>query len=165
MRYLIYALVLLVALVLQTSLIDLVSIKGIRPDFLLIALTYLGLSEGRSKTTVFGFLAGILEDSLGAGLLGISALAKSVAGFIAGSVLGNRSIHHAYELALMAGILGLLNNMLVYLITFIGKPHFWQGLLRQTVPSALYTLVGALIVFSILPIYTRTKTRQSDAIF
>ena len=162
MKYIFYTFVLIIALVLQITIIDLLSIRKIKPDLLILAITYIGLSEGRGRTTVFGFLVGLLEDALGSGLLGIGSLAKSIVGFIAGATLGNRSIHHSYELALFASALALVHNLLMHSIISLGQRGFWQGLLQVALPSALYTFVAGLIVFSILPVHSLVRVKQSD---
>ncbi len=162
MKYIFYTLVLLVALILQITIIDLVAIRKIKPDLLILAIAYVGLMEGRRRSTIFGFLIGLLDDTLGSGLMGIGSLAKSIVGFIAGAALGNRSIQHSYELALIASALALMHNLLVHTVVSLGERGFWQGLLQVAIPSALYTFVAGLVVFSILPVRSRAMAKQSD---
>ncbi len=162
MKYIAHTFVLVIALVLQITTIDLVSIREIRPDLLILALTHIGLREGRGRTTFFGFLAGLAEDTLGSGLLGLGSLAKSIVGFIAGAALGNRSIHHSYEMALIAGGSALVQNLLIHSILSLGQRGYWLGLLQVAMPSAAYTFVAGLVVFSILPVHLRGRAKQSD---
>jgi len=66
---------------------DLIIINNIRPDLLLIYILYTSLKYGRLKGLLSGFILGILEDLItGSIYFGISALCKTISGFLFGQL-------------------------------------------------------------------------------
>lgn len=75
------------ATVLQNSALletDIFGMPGIKPDFFLILAVIFGLSRGKRQGEIFGFLTGLLQDSLSSGYFGVNALSKTIAGYLAG---------------------------------------------------------------------------------
>ena len=64
--------------VLQTTLLQYVSLGGARPDLFLICTLYLGLF--RENGGKYGFLLGLLQDFSGGRFLGANALSKGLLG-------------------------------------------------------------------------------------
>jgi rod shape-determining protein MreD len=62
----------------------LISVEGIIPDLIIIALVYYSILFGQIYGTILGSVYGILFDLITGSLLGSSMLSKTVAGFIAG---------------------------------------------------------------------------------
>jgi rod shape-determining protein MreD len=57
---------------------------GALADLVLVAVVAAGLRHGRVAGLLTGTAAGLLQDALGGGMLGLSGLGKSVAGYLAG---------------------------------------------------------------------------------
>jgi len=55
-------------------------------DLVLIVVVYLSLSFGPTTGIVAGTAAGLIQDSLSSGIMGIGALAKTLVGFAAGRI-------------------------------------------------------------------------------
>jgi rod shape-determining protein MreD len=53
-------------------------------DLVLVAVVVVGLLHGRLAGLLSGTVAGLLQDALGGGMIGLSGLGKSVAGYLAG---------------------------------------------------------------------------------
>lgn len=53
-------------------------------DLALVAVVAVGLRYGRVAGLASGAIAGLLQDALGGGILGLSGLGKSIAGYLAG---------------------------------------------------------------------------------
>ncbi|HPK72094.1 MAG TPA: rod shape-determining protein MreD [Vicinamibacterales bacterium] len=53
-------------------------------DLVLVAVVAVGLRHGRVAGLASGAITGLLQDALGGGILGLSGLGKSVAGYLAG---------------------------------------------------------------------------------
>lgn len=68
----------------QLTVIPLVSIQEVVPDILLITVVYLSISYGQVFGTVTGASYGLLLDLISGNLIGSNMLSKTVAGFIAG---------------------------------------------------------------------------------
>lgn len=80
----------LAVLLLQMSLSDLLTIRGLRPDFILIYVVYVSLKWGSLTGVIAGFSMGLMEDALSAGsLMGLAPLTKSLTGFLVGRLQGS----------------------------------------------------------------------------
>lgn len=75
-----------IALVLQTTLARFLVRGTAGVDLVLVAVAYLGLTLGPAAGIVSGTIAGLAQDSLGSGIIGVGGLAKTVVGFLAGIV-------------------------------------------------------------------------------
>ena len=73
------------ALVLQTTLTSFVP-QTAAIDLVLIVVVYVSLSFGPTTGIVAGTVAGLIQDSLSSGIMGIGALAKTLVGFAAGRI-------------------------------------------------------------------------------
>lgn len=71
-------------LLLQTTLIPLISINGIAPDLVIILLVFYTINNGQIFGTVLGFVYGFFFDLITGSLLGSAMISKLLAGFIAG---------------------------------------------------------------------------------
>jgi rod shape-determining protein MreD len=97
--------VILVAIALQTTLATMVFRGGTAIDLVLIVVVYIAIKSGPSTGVLAGTVAGLLQDALSSGVLGIGGLAKTIVGFASG-VLGTQFIVTAplpRFLLLMAG--------------------------------------------------------------
>ena len=81
------------SLALQTTLTR--YLRGVGLDFVLVAVVYVALTSGPSAGLLAGALAGLVQDALSAGLIGIGGLAKTVVGFLAGIVGTQFIVVHA----------------------------------------------------------------------
>ncbi len=80
-----YSLLGLVVLIFQVMLGDVFSILGLSPSFLVIFIIYVGLSRSQMFAIWLGFFLGFIIDALtGTHMLGLSALALSVVGYLSG---------------------------------------------------------------------------------
>jgi rod shape-determining protein MreD len=97
--------VILVALAVQTTLATTVFRGGTAIDLVLIVVVYIAIKSGPSTGVLAGTVAGLMQDALSSGVLGIGGLAKTVVGFVSG-LLGTQFIVTAplpRFLLLMAG--------------------------------------------------------------
>lgn len=79
-------LVIAVALALQTTLARFLVHGPVGVDLVLVAVVYLALSRGPTTGLLSGTLAGLAQDSLASGIIGIGGLAKTVVGYLVGVV-------------------------------------------------------------------------------
>jgi rod shape-determining protein MreD len=74
------------ALALQTTLAR-VFLRGTNPvDFVLVVVVYAALTGGPITGLLTGTFAGLVQDTLSTGVVGIGGLAKTVVGFLSGIV-------------------------------------------------------------------------------
>jgi rod shape-determining protein MreD len=81
----------LIAIALQTTLARLGVGTGTAIDLVLIVVVFIAIKSGPSTGLLAGTVAGLIQDSLGPGILGIGGLAKTIIGFLSG-VLGTQFI-------------------------------------------------------------------------
>jgi len=67
--------IIVVALLIQLTLINSVTILGIKPDLIMVVVVVFSLLKGEKEGTISGFASGLLQDIFSIGLLGINALA------------------------------------------------------------------------------------------
>jgi len=65
------------------------NIGGIFPNFILIAVVYLGLSKGKMSGQVMGFVFGLTWDAFSTDVFGIRAIMFVILGYCAGSLSKN----------------------------------------------------------------------------
>jgi rod shape-determining protein MreD len=73
-----------VALVLQTTLARFLVHGAIGVDLVLVVVIYLSLRAGPTVGIVSGTIAGLAQDALTTGVVGIGGLAKTIVGYLAG---------------------------------------------------------------------------------
>ncbi len=124
------------------------TIREVRPDFVLMLVLFVGRLQGKVLGQLYGFTIGLIADGIGIGsFMGLSALAKTVAGFGAGLLKGKR---HRYNPLLLHGleifIIGL-HFAIYYFINFKGLEIATEYLfMRYILPSTAYTALFYLIM-------------------
>ena len=73
---------------LQTTVLGIVAVRGVTPDLLLILLVFLALRRGSMSGQIAGFAGGLLEDLVSLAPLGFHALVRTLVGFSAGTLHG-----------------------------------------------------------------------------
>ena len=79
------------ALALQTTLTRFLVRDTFAVDLVLVAVVFVGLTEGPISGMLAGTFAGLLQDALASGVIGIGGLAKTIVGFLAG-IIGTQFI-------------------------------------------------------------------------
>lgn len=79
------------ALALQTTLARFVVSGTAAVDLVLVVVVYVALTTGPGTGMLAGSIAGLIQDALSTGVVGIGGLAKSAVGFLAG-VIGQQFI-------------------------------------------------------------------------
>ena len=74
------------ALVLQTTLARFVMRGAVAVDLILVAVVYVSLTSGPITGLLSGAAAGLAQDALSTGIIGVGGLAKTVVGFLAGTI-------------------------------------------------------------------------------
>lgn len=85
MRAVLVVLILVVGLALQTTLAGLF-VGRLTIDLVLVAVVYIALTFGPVAGLLGGTLGGLAQDALAGGILGISGLAKTLVGFLTGTI-------------------------------------------------------------------------------
>lgn len=140
-----YALLLLLGglLICQTTVMDYLTVYGIKPDLVMLFVVFNGFLLGPKEGAFLGFAGGIIEDLFFGSYIGMNALAKMVTGYLAG-ICGNRL--YKENSLVVAGVTffsvtaGALVNYFLLLYLSISMP-FFHSLFKVIIPTALYTAV------------------------
>jgi rod shape-determining protein MreD len=81
-----FVLAIVAALALQTALSRFVVRGTMAIDLVLVVVVYVALTSGPVAGLMVGTLAGLAQDALASGVIGIGGLAKTVVGFLAGLI-------------------------------------------------------------------------------
>jgi rod shape-determining protein MreD len=138
----------LVALLGETYVADWIDIRGIAPDFTIIALVLLGMSAGTVPATVGGFCLGLAQDVSAPAFLGLHALCKSALGFGIGSLRGRvvYGMPVVELLVLVAAVIAHDFVLLAYQTSTSGEA-FLASLFGRSLAVAVYTgLVGVPVI-------------------
>jgi rod shape-determining protein MreD len=149
---------------LQYALRNLLVLGTAPLDLVLVSVVYIALTWGPTTGLVAGACAGLAQDALGSGIIGIGGLAKTVVGYIVGQagtqfiVTGplQRFVTFMASTILHAVIFMGLNELL-------GLAHFgfpWGGVLGQGVANAV---VGIVILQAIELLPGAIERRQEKA--
>jgi rod shape-determining protein MreD len=142
----------ILALFLQTSWTDAISLWEIKPDLILLILVFVGITSGQIEATILGFLSGFMIDVYNPEWMGLNALSNSLIGFAVGY---SRVGIVAEDIQVQATVLFIASLIrdLIYFICY-AFPDPLQALylvLRYGLGTAVYTAVlGSLISFGVM---------------
>ena len=141
------------AVVVQTTLARLLVGGAAALDVALVVVVYVALKSGPVTGLLAGSAAGIVQDALSIGVVGIGGLAKSVVGFAVGAI-GQQFIVTAAlpRLAIFLGATVAHSAMFMGLHVLLGLGTFpspWAAILNQALGNAAvgmiaYTIIEAL---------------------
>lgn len=147
MKYLKYTAIYLFVFMIDTYLIDIISIKGITPDLILIFLIFISLRASQITATLTGFCGGVFQDLFTFGVLGLSSLIKSLLCFIAFYFQRLRNMQAIYYLAIIFFVTTLIHDQVYQFILLLGtNQKLFSSFLYHSIPKALYTMIVALII-------------------
>ncbi|MCU0609188.1 MAG: rod shape-determining protein MreD [Chitinispirillaceae bacterium] len=140
--------------VLQTTIVPVIAVFGVRPDLPLVALFFLAMKTGCLPAVWAGFFLGLTKDLYSPSILGQQALSGALAGFFAG--LFNERVMRAdlvFRLLLLfvTFLVSDTAGLLVQLLSagsgagFAGR--LVHDLLAISVPRALYSMLFALVPY------------------
>lgn len=146
-----YFLITVLLFLVQSVVVPYLSILHIAPDVLLLWVIYLAVRRGQVVATGAGFLIGLVLDLLSGddGMLGLSSLAKSLAGFIAGYSYNENKTFQTLgspQLILITAVASLVHNAVYFFIFLQGSGVGWvDAIVHYGIPDTLYTSAIALL--------------------
>lgn len=153
-----YVSITIVLFILQTTFLRFISIGSVTPDALVIWIVYLALRYGQMHATVAGFVLGLAMDIVGGDFLGLSALSKTICGFVAGYFFNEEKTEQtlaSYRFAVLILKASLIHNLIYFSIFVQGSEMpFWRAVTLYGIATSLYTLA-----LSFLPIFGFSRVR------
>jgi rod shape-determining protein MreD len=149
-----------VALALQTTLSRFIVDGTAAVDLGLVVVVYVALTGGPVTGMLTGSAAGLLQDALSSGVVGIGGFARALVGFVAG-VIGQQFIVTAalprFVMFLAASVLHAVVFMGLYML--LGLRTF-QSPVASTLSQALGNAVVGMIAFTLIEAFPRVLERR-----
>jgi rod shape-determining protein MreD len=152
------------ALALQTTLAGLVIRGTAALDLVLIVVVYISMTSGPVTGVLIGTLAGLIQDSLSLGVLGIGGLAKTLVGFATG-LLGTQFIITAPLSRFLVFVLATILHSAVFmgLYSLLELRQFstpYSAVLSQAIGNGFVGVVGAQLIEILPGLRDRRRTRR-----
>ncbi len=162
MQVILYPLLLGVIIILQSTVLENVAIAGIKPDLVMLVVVLGSFFRGTRTGAFLGFTGGIVEDLFSGNYIGLNALAKMAAGYLAGAAGGRlyrENIPIATVVTFFTSLAGLMANylLLLYLNITIDPLH---ALFSVALPVAAYTALLVPFVFRSIFRYIQVLSRE-----
>ena len=145
-----HVLLLIFALLVQTSWAHTLDIFGLRPDFTLLLVVYVGIVSGQVEATILGFVSGFLLDVYNPAFMGVNALSNAVVGFAVGYSREGIVTDELSVLGLVVFIAGLIQNLIFFVFSsFSNLSAILPAFVRTGIGSALYSaVIGILLLLA-----------------
>ncbi|MBK34286.1 MAG: rod shape-determining protein MreD [Gemmatimonadetes bacterium] len=145
-----HVLLLIFALLVQTSWAHTLDIFGLRPDFTLLLVVYVGIVSGQVEATILGFVSGFLLDVYNPAFMGVNALSNAVIGFAVGYSREGIVTDELRVLGLVVFIAGLIQNLIFFVFSsFSNLGAILPAFVRTGIGSALYSaVIGILLLLA-----------------
>jgi rod shape-determining protein MreD len=150
------ALLFVIAVILQTLLVSRISVLGVTADLFLVLTVLVGLGVGSLQGAVFGFLAGLVHDTIYFQPLGTHALIFVLVGYFVGMFLARFGTINPWAIFILTGVSSFAAQLAFGLFQFAMGPRsaFFTVVGAQMIPEALF---DALIAVPICMLLVRVK--------
>ena len=163
MYYILLSIFAYAALIIQSTLPEVLSLAKMTPDIILILVTFNGIFDGARNGAIVGFGLGLLEDIYIGRFIGMKALIKCIAGFVSG-----RLTQGAFRENMLVPLLVVLLNSSMSVVLFfvlsriLGEDWslsflYWKGL-----PEFIYTLCLVPVLYGPYFSFASGKDRNKE---
>ena len=152
------------ALALQTTLARFLVSGTAAIDLVLVVVVYVALTSGPVTGMFAGSVAGLIQDALSSGIIGVGGLAKSVVGFLAGAI-GQQFI----VTAALPRVVMFLAATAVHAAVFMGLyvllglrsfPSPWAAIGSQALGNAAVGMIAFMLIESLPGVVERRRMRR-----
>jgi len=149
------------ALALQTTLARFVVGGTTAIDLVLVTVVYIALTKGPVSGMLAGSLAGLIQDQLSTGVLGIGGLAKSIVGFVVGAI-GQQFIITAAlpRFVTFIGATAAYQALFMGLYVVLGLRSFpspWKAIATQALGNAVVGMIAFTIIEALPGVIERRR--------
>ena len=149
-RLLALAVVLVVAVLIQSTVLARLRLAGARPDLLVLAVVSVAVATDPTTGAVFGFVAGLVSDLLFDLPVGVSALVYTAVGFAVGTVRVYVTSHRPLVHLVLAGAASLASVWCCGLLLRVFDLSSWATVTRAGPLVALYNLLLTPFVYPVV---------------
>jgi rod shape-determining protein MreD len=152
------------ALALQTTLARFVVGGTAAIDLVLVVVVYVALTTGPGTGMLAGSVAGLIQDALSSGVVGIGGLAKSIVGFLAG-VVGQQFIVTAAlpRFVMFLAATAVHSAVFMGLYVLLGLRTFpspYTAIMSQAVGNAVVGMIGFTMIEALPGVIERRRVRR-----
>lgn len=142
-------------LLLQSTLVPLISIVGIIPDLILILLVYFTLRMGQIHGTVLGFIYGFLLDMITGNIFGSAMISKTISGFVTGYFYNENKLDFYFKSFVFSLIVLLSSTIDSFVFSFFSSVELEKSILlrffEQGMFPGIYTAIISLVLVMFYP--------------
>ena len=149
-RLLVLAAVLVVAVLVQSTVLARLRLAGVRPDLLVLAVVSVAVATDPTTGAVFGFVAGLVADLLFDLPVGVSALVYTAVGFAVGTVRVYVTSHRPLVHLVLAGAASLASVWCCGLLLRVFDLSTWGAVVRAGPLAALGNLLLTPLVYPVV---------------
>ena len=146
MKTIVWGLFVVLLVAVQSTLVPLLAIGGIKPDVLLVITVSAGLLCGKETGVGIGFFGGLLQDLLSGNVFGLNTFTKMVIGYLAG--MAERKVFKENIFLPVAAMMiaSLLNGLMVHIFIYLrGYAVDWSGaFVHILLPAMAFNMVAAI---------------------
>jgi len=151
MRTLYFPALVLGFVLLQSTVLNFISINGVKPDLVLVLVILNGFFRGTREGAFWGFVGGILQDLISGGYFGIYALTNMTAGYLGG--LGEGRLYRDSRL-IAAGLVWVCTfgaQLVFYLLLLVVdvRVHVLTALTGIIMPVSFYNALVVLLCYGL----------------
>jgi len=153
------------ALVLQTTFARFMARATVTVDLVLVVVVYVALTSGPVTGLLAGTAAGLAQDALSSGIIGIGGLAKTLVGFLTG-IIGTQFIvaqpFSRFVVFLAATVLHAIVFIGLYVVLNLrefGTPY--AGVAWQAVANAVVGVVAFQLVELLPGVVERRRSQRA----
>lgn len=157
--------VVVIAFILQLSVMPQFKLLGVQPDLILVVAIVVAVQDGPVEGAIIGFLGGMLQDIASPQVMGVSALSKALAAFLAGVL---KDFFMTYSI--------LLPVLLVFMLSFF-ELLLHQGVLvvlgQEQLPPvragalfaiSLFNVIAVLVIYPLLRRFRFPEKEESSTL-
>ena len=153
-----------VALALQTTLTRFAIAGTGALDVVLVAVIYVALTTGPVGGMLAGTVAGLVQDALSSGVIGIGGLAKTLVGFLVGA-FGQQFIVTAALPRFVMFVAATALHAAVFMGLYVALglrvfPSPWTAIASQALGNAVVGLVSFAVIESLPGMVERRRGRR-----
>jgi rod shape-determining protein MreD len=149
-RPLVLAAVLVVAVLLQSTVLAGLRLAGVRPDLLVLAVVAVAMASDATTGAAFGFVTGLVADLLFDLPVGVSALVYTATGFAVGAVRVYLTSHGPLVHLVLVGAASLASAWCCGLLLRVFDLSTWAAVVRAGPLVALGNLLLTPFVYPVV---------------
>ena len=151
-RKLTMLLLILISYLIQSTMIRILPLGGVAPNFLIILTSSFGFMKGKKEGMYIGFISGLIMDILFGNLIGFYALVYMIIGYLNGFFA---SIFYPEDVKLPMVLITsseLFYCFIIYIFRFLiqGKLRFGYYFLHIILPEIVYTIFVTIIIYKVI---------------